>query len=376
MTAPMAFVSAVPVLSLRASTSSFASCVRPVAASTARRSPARFVFALADTPANEADIPDAPAAPAVPIAPVAASAAMAENAAAPASATGNLATSAVSEDAGEAPAGDNKRRAGGRRSPGGGRPKREITLKLEDITVGMEIEGVVKSCTAYGAFVGDMGTPTDGLLHVSQLAAGYVENVTDVVNVGDKVTVRVLSVDLEKGNFSLTMKPPKSAEEEAADAERRASGGSRGGGGARAGGGGSSGGAIDQKWSSFTFNPEVFVDAKVVSVASFGAFCKILDAEGNEDASAPTDGLVHISEISEDRVEDVASSLSVGQVVKARVTAIDRKRNRISLSLKAHKADESSNLAEDMASNTGKQPTFKTSMAMAFERATPKPKAQ
>jgi ribosomal protein S1 len=48
---------------------------------------------------------------------------------------------------------------------------------------------------------------TDGLLHVSQLADGFVENVTNVVQSGSKVKVRVLSVDLEKGNYSLTMKP-------------------------------------------------------------------------------------------------------------------------------------------------------------------------
>jgi predicted RNA-binding protein with RPS1 domain len=373
MIAPVAFVSAVPALAVRASASSFISTGRPVSFSAQRAVPARIVLAMADAPAEEAAA-DAPAeeaaadaTPAVPIAPVAATAAMTDAAAHPAA----PASEDSSAEPGDAPAGDKKRRAGGRRPGGSGRPKREITLKLEDMTVGQEIEGTVKSCTTYGAFVGDMGTPTDGLLHVSQLAAGFVENVTDVVSVGDKVTVRVLSIDLEKGNFSLTMKPPKSAEEEAAESERRSSGGGRSGGASRSGGGGG-----DQKWSDFKFDPQAFVDAKVVSVASFGAFCKILDAEGNEDASAPTDGLVHISEISEDRIEDVSSALSVGQVVKARVTATDRKRNRISLSLKAYKVDESLTLAEDMASNSGKQPTFKTSMELAFERATPKTKSQ
>jgi len=82
------------------------------------------------------------------------------------------------------------------------RRQREITLPLEKMTVGMELEGVVKTVTNYGAFVGDMGTPTDGLLHVSQLAAGFVQNVTDVVQVGSKVKVRVTEINLERKNFS------------------------------------------------------------------------------------------------------------------------------------------------------------------------------
>lgn len=264
------------------------------------------------------------------------------------------------------------RRAGGNRR--GGRVKKEITLKLEDMEVGQEIEGTVKSTTAYGAFVGDIGTPTDGLLHVSQLAAGFVENVTDVVNQGDKVKVRVLSIDLEKGNFSLTMKPPQSAEEAAASAERRSGGGARSGGGG--GGVGGGGGPGAQKWKDFKFDSTKYVDAKVVSVAAFGAFCKLLDSEGNDDDSIPTDGLIHISEISEDRVEDVSSVLSVGQIVKARVTDTDKKRNRISLSLKEWKAGEAETLAEDMAASASKQPEFRTVMEIAFERARAKQEAK
>jgi predicted RNA-binding protein with RPS1 domain len=59
-------------------------------------------------------------------------------------------------------------------------------------------------------------------------------------------------------------------------------------------------------------------------------------------------------------------------VVKVRITGADRKRNRISLSLRELKVDESATLAEDMAANSDKQPQFKTSMELAFERAKPR----
>lgn len=257
--------------------------------------------------------------------------------------------------------GAKKRRAGRR---GGPRQKREVTLKLEDMTPGMEVEGVVKSTTAYGAFVGDIGAPTDGLLHVSQLSNGYVENVTDVVNVGDKIKARILNIDIEKGNFSLTIREPK-ADGEGEDASSR----SRSQGRRGKSGGGAAAAESAKKWDEFTFDPKVFVEAKVISVADFGAFCKLLNEEGETLESAPTDGLVHISELSNERVEDVGSVLSVDQVVKVRVTNTDRKRNRISLSLKEYKADESETLAEDMAASQSNQPEFKTSFELAFEKA-------
>lgn len=261
------------------------------------------------------------------------------------------------------------------------RTKRVVTLPLEDLVVGQEIEGTVKSVMNYGAFVGGMGTPTDGLLHVSQLAAGFVENVSDIVKEGDKVTVRVLAVDLEKGTFSLTMKtaeemaaPPRerrgssSAESKAESATRREE--------------------QKQKWEDFTFDPAVFIDAKVMSVTDFGGFCQLLNEEGEALETAPTDGLIHISELSESRVEKVSDVLSEGQIVKVRIVSTDRKRNRISMSLKPMSEDkprynsrseggsggpggsgDSASIAEDMASAQANQPAFKTVFELAFEKA-------
>ncbi|CDF32429.1 unnamed protein product [Chondrus crispus] len=309
-----------------------------------------------DAPAEVAPAEDAPAETATPQASEEPAAEVVAEAPAQPSADG---VEAAAESAGDAThraedadAEDQKKRKR-RRSR-----KKEVTLPLEDIVVGQELEGVVKSVTDYGAFVGDMGTPTDGLLHVSQLAAGFVEKVTDIVNVGDKVTVRVMGVDTVKGNFSLTMKTAQEME------ERRSGGGEGRGKGRRE--------DQKEKWDQFKFDQTEYVDAKVTSVTDFGAFCQFMNADGQPLQSAPTEGLIHISEISQNRVNNVSDVLSVGQNVKVRVLATDRKRNRISMSLKEYSedADDSrTDFTADMEKAASSQPTFKTSFEMAFEKA-------
>lgn len=264
-------------------------------------------------------------------------------------------TSVAGEGTASEDQGARKRRRRGR--------KREVTLPLEELTVGMEIEGTVRTITNYGAFVGDCGTPTDGLLHVSQLSSGFVNNVTDVVQVGQKVKARVLDVDLEKGNFSLTLKPPRGEGEGDGNSQNGQSPGPRGD---RPPSRKERAKALKQ----FQFDPKVFIDAKVTAVADFGAFCQLLDAEGQPLENCGVDGLIHISELSEDRVESVASVLSEGENIKVRVVGVDAKRNRISLSLKEY--------SESQRKEGGKgapvkipdtQPKLKTSFEIAFERA-------
>jgi uncharacterized protein len=82
---------------------------------------------------------------------------------------------------------------------------REDVQKLEDLRAGMQLEGVVTNVTAFGAFV-DVGVHQDGLVHVSQLANKFVKDPHTVVRVGDRVNVRVVSVDLERRRVALTMK--------------------------------------------------------------------------------------------------------------------------------------------------------------------------
>ena len=78
-------------------------------------------------------------------------------------------------------------------------------LKMEDLKEGMILKGTVRNVVDFGAFV-DIGVKQDGLIHISQLRDGYVANPLDVVAVGDVVTVKILSVDLERDRIALSMK--------------------------------------------------------------------------------------------------------------------------------------------------------------------------
>ncbi|RLB60857.1 MAG: RNA-binding transcriptional accessory protein [Deltaproteobacteria bacterium] len=82
---------------------------------------------------------------------------------------------------------------------------RDDVRRLEDLEVGMVLEGVATNVTAFGAFV-DVGVHQDGLVHISELANHFVKNPSDVVKVGDKLQVRVLAVDLDRKRISLSAK--------------------------------------------------------------------------------------------------------------------------------------------------------------------------
>jgi protein Tex len=84
---------------------------------------------------------------------------------------------------------------------------RTDVLKLEDLKPGMELQGTVRNVIDFGAFV-DIGIKNDGLVHISRLSTKFVKHPTDVVSVGDAVTVWVLEADAKKGRVSLTMVKP------------------------------------------------------------------------------------------------------------------------------------------------------------------------
>ena len=77
--------------------------------------------------------------------------------------------------------------------------------RIEDLTVGMKLPGVITNVTGFGAFV-DVGVHQDGLVHISQLAEGFVRNPSDVVKVQQRVWVTVLEVDLERKRIALSLK--------------------------------------------------------------------------------------------------------------------------------------------------------------------------
>lgn len=161
---------------------------------------------------------------------------------------------------------------------------------LNSIKPGEKIKGVVSRLTKFGAFV-DLGG-LDGLIHISELSWKRVNDPSEVVSVGDAVEVYVLSVDKEKNKVSLALKD-----------------------------------VSGNPWSNAIKKYKVgdMVDGTVSKFLNFGAFVEI---------EPGVEGLVHISEISEERVTKIDSILSVGQKVKVKILDIDEKENRMSLSIK------------------------------------------
>lgn len=156
---------------------------------------------------------------------------------------------------------------------------------------GKTYKGEVKSLTSYGAFV-DLGG-IDGMVHISELSWSRIKHPSQVVNVGDILEVYIKELDKEAGRISLGFKK-----------------------------------AEDNPWVKFENNYSVgdVVKAKVVSITPFGAFAQIIDG---------VDGLIHISQIADQRVENVSDVLSVGQEVDVKITEIDLDKKRISISMRA-----------------------------------------
>ena len=161
----------------------------------------------------------------------------------------------------------------------------------KNVEVDKQYTGVVKSLTSYGAFVDISGV--DGLCHISELSWNNIKHPSEVVSVGDTIEVYVKSYDPENQKVSLGYKKEE-----------------------------------DNPWeklkNEYPIGSEF--EAPVVSITKFGAFVRILPG---------IDGLVHISEISNERVNKVSDVLKVGDMVKVKLINVDFDRKRISLSMKA-----------------------------------------
>lgn len=177
-------------------------------------------------------------------------------------------------------------------------------------------KGQVMRLAPFGAFVTvnlEDGVSADGLVHISQIRDGFVDNVEDEVSVGQEVQVRVQSVDMDAGKMSLSMKEAY-------------------GGGGGGGGGSSSREPVDL--TPFEDMPsDKFITGKVARCAPFGAFVTVTSEDGTE-----ADGLVHITEIRDGFVENVEDELSEGQEVEVRVKAVDN--GKLSLSMKREEGYE------------------------------------
>ena len=170
--------------------------------------------------------------------------------------------------------------------------RRERTEAIwNEIEIGKRYHGVVKSMTSYGAFV-DIGG-IDGMVHVSELSWGRIHQPSEVLSVGDEVEVYVINFDKEKRKISLGYKDPNA-----------------------------------NPWTAFTNKYQVgsVATVTIVKLMPFGAFAEVLPG---------VDGLIHISQIANRRIGKPEDVLSVGDVVDAKITAIDEEKHKISLSIRA-----------------------------------------
>ncbi len=164
----------------------------------------------------------------------------------------------------------------------------KVWAEIED---GKRYTGTVKSLTSYGAFV-DIGG-VDGMVHISELSWSRIKHPSEVVKVGDTVEVYVISADKEKKKISLGMKDHS-----------------------------------QDPWSVFTSTYQVgdTANVRIVKLMTFGAFAEVVPG---------VDGLIHISQMADHRVEKPGDVVSEGDKVDVKITDIDMENKKISLSIRA-----------------------------------------
>ena len=165
-----------------------------------------------------------------------------------------------------------------------------------NVSVGKVYNGEVKSLTPYGAFV-DLGG-VDGMVHITELSWTRIKSPAEVVKEGDVVEVYVKDIDTEKKKISLGYKKTE-----------------------------------DNPWEILKrdYAVDSVVPVKIVSIATFGAFAQIIPG---------IDGLIHISQIANKRIEKVADALKVGETVDAKILEIDFDKKKVSLSIRATLPEE------------------------------------
>jgi 4-hydroxy-3-methylbut-2-enyl diphosphate reductase len=160
----------------------------------------------------------------------------------------------------------------------------------DSLNVGDVVDGTVMRFTEYGAFV-DIGG-IDGLLHISEISWGKLKHPQEALKIGEKVQVKILSMNTEKGKISLGLKQNR-----------------------------------PEPWTVIDEKYQIgqAISGRIVQIKDYGAFVEL---------EPGLDGLVHISEIAYKRVTNIADEISVGQEVTAKILEIDKDRKRISLSIK------------------------------------------
>ena len=164
----------------------------------------------------------------------------------------------------------------------------KVWAEIED---GKHYTGTVKSLTSYGAFV-DIGG-VDGMVHISELSWSRIKHPSEVVKVGDTVDVYVISADKEKKKISLGMKDRS-----------------------------------QDPWTVFTSTYQVgdVANVRIVKLMTFGAFAEVVPG---------VDGLIHISQIADHRIDKPGDVLAEGDRVDVKITDVDMENKKISLSIRA-----------------------------------------
>lgn len=175
----------------------------------------------------------------------------------------------------------------------------------ENIEVGKHYDGVVKSMTSYGVFV-DIGG-VDGMVHISELSWSRIKHPSEVVAIGDHLDVYVIGFDAEKHKISLGVKDKS-----------------------------------QNPWDVFmnTYKVGDVANVRIVKLMTFGAFAEVVPG---------VDGLIHISQIADRRIEKPVDVLAENQMVDAKITAVDEEKKKISLSIRALLAPETVEVAEEAA---------------------------
>ena len=161
---------------------------------------------------------------------------------------------------------------------------------LDRLQPGEVVEGVISNIVDFGAFVDLDGI--DGLIHISELSWSHVNHPSEILSIGDTVSVKVLDIDRQRQRISLGLKQTQ-----------------------------------EDPWQRVmdTYNIGDELEGTVTKVVTFGAFVEILDG---------VEGLVHISELAQHHVENPREIIQPGDPVRVKILEIDSERRRLSLSIK------------------------------------------
>src|SRR5579862_3460535 len=169
--------------------------------------------------------------------------------------------------------------------------RREVRQRILDtLDTGMVVDGVISNIVDFGAFVDLDGI--DGLIHISELSWSHVNHPSEILNIGDTVSVKVLDIDRQRQRISLGLKQTQ-----------------------------------EDPWQRVvdTYNIGDELEGTVTKVVTFGAFVEILDG---------VEGLVHISELAQHHVDNPREIIQPGDPVRVKILEIDSERRRLSLSIK------------------------------------------